>query len=185
MLDKLIKKVIEDAENKALNIIEEAEKEIDERYKAEKESIEKEYEIKIKKYQEEVDREMERKITAFVMEKDKELLAIKNSFIDEVLKNVEDKFNDYLMKNMKDVIVSVCKDIKEKEYVIKVPAGADIKIDGVKIEKDSSLNNTFIIVSDNWDIVFNWDNVKSSIEDNLRERISSLLSQDNGEERTA
>ncbi|MDD3726614.1 MAG: hypothetical protein PHI44_05405 [Candidatus Ratteibacteria bacterium] len=186
MLDKLIKKVVEDAEKKAEGLIEEAEKELEAMYLAEKMAIEKEYEEKLQTEKNRIDRNAERKISAFVMEKEKELLALKNGLIDEVMKKLEERFNEYLKENMKGLITSICKDIdKEKEYVVKIPAEADIYVDGIKIEKDNKLKNAFVIVAPEWDIVFNWESIKASIGDTLREKAASLLSQGNEEKRTS
>jgi len=175
MLEKLIKKVIEEAEKKASDIVREAEEELEARYSAEKVAIDKEYELKLQAEKEKIDREAERSISAFVMEKEKELLALKNNFIDEVLKKIEKKFNEYLKENMKEIIISVCRDISEKDYIVKIPADIDITIEGMKIEKDSSLKDAFIISSSNWDMVFNWEKIKASMEDVLREKIGKFL----------
>jgi len=175
MLDKLIKKVIEDAEKKASDIVREAEKELEARYSAEKVAIDKEYELKLQAEKEKIDREAERSISAFVMEKEKELLSLKNNFIDEVLKKTEERFNEYLKENMKDIIISVSRDIKEKDYIVKVPADTDITIEGMKIEKDSSLKDAFIISSSNWEMVFNWEKIRVSMDDVLREKLGKFL----------
>jgi len=175
MLEKLIKKVIEEAEKKASDIVREAEEELEARYSAEKVAIDKEYELKLQAEKEKIDREAERSISAFVMEKEKELLALKNNFIDEVLKKTEERFNEYLKENMKEIIISVCRDISEKDYIVKIPADTDITIEGMKIERDSSLKDAFIISSSNWDMVFNWEKIKASMEDILREKIGKSL----------
>ena len=181
MLDKFIKKVIEEAEKKASDIIREAEEELEARYNAEKVTIDKEYELKLQAEKEKIDKEMERGISTFVMEKEKELLALKNKFIDEVLKKIEERFNDYLRENMKEIIISVCRDINEKDYIVKVPADSDVTIEGMKIEKDSSLKDAFVVSSSDWDMVFNWEKIKASMDDVLREKIGKFFSQDNGQ----
>ncbi|MCM8761997.1 MAG: hypothetical protein NC929_01585 [Candidatus Omnitrophica bacterium] len=182
MLDKLIKKVIEDAEKKAADIIREAKEELEERYAAEKNIIDKEYELKLQVEKEKMERENERKISAFVMDKEKELLALRNSFIDEVLKKVEDRFNEYLNRNMEEIIKSFCKEIKEDDYKVRIPADKDIHIDGVfKIERDDSIKNGFVIFSSKWEVVFNWESVEKSIEDILREKAGKFFLQNNGQ----
>ncbi|MCM8778081.1 MAG: hypothetical protein NC905_07495 [Candidatus Omnitrophica bacterium] len=182
MLDKLIKKVIEDAEKKADDIIREAKKELEEKYTAEKKLIDKEYELKLQVKKEEVDKEKEREILNFIMEKEKELLALKNSFIDEVLKMVENRFNEYLNRNMEEIIKSFCKEIKEDDYKVRIPADKDIHIDGVfKIERDDSIKNGFVIFSSKWEVVFNWESVEKSIEDILREKAGKFFLQNNGQ----
>lgn len=185
MLDKLIKKVIDDAEKKAKDIIEKAEMELEERYLTESRVIEKEYEEKIWREKDEIDREVERSISAFVMEKEKEILALKNSFIDEVLKKTEERFNEFLRENMKEIIKSLIKDIKENDYVVRIPQDADVNIEGVKIEKDNNLKNGFVVVSSGWDIVFNWESIMTTLEETLRSKIVSLLPQINGEKETS
>ena len=181
MLDKLIKKVIEDAEKKADDIVREAEKELEERYTAERSVIDKEYELKLQVEKEKIDREKERKIDSFIMGREKELLALRNTFIDEVLKRVQGKFNDYVNKNMKEIVNSFCKDIKEKDYKVRVPADADVHIEGVKVEKDTSIKDGFIIFSSKWEVIFNWESVKKSIEEKLREKAGKLFLQKNGQ----
>lgn len=184
MLDKLIKKVIKDAENKASDIIENAEKDLEAKYLTESMVIEKEYKEKLQKEKNKTDREMELQISSFVMERERELLALKNSFIDEVLNKVEERFKDYLNKRMEELIVFVCNEIKEKEYIVQVPTEADIDIEGIKIEKNIKLKAAFIIVSPRWEIVFDWKSINASIGDILREKTAALL-KDNGKTETS
>lgn len=184
MLDKLIKKVIKDAEKKASSIIEDAERDLEVRYQAERTAIEKKYKEKLREEKTNIDREMELSISSFIMEREKELLALQNSFIDEILQKVEERFNDYLNKKMKELIIYACRNIKEKEYVVQVPTEADIDIEGIKIEKNIKLKAAFIIVSPRWEIVFDWKSINASIGDILREKTAALL-KDNGKTETS
>jgi vacuolar-type H+-ATPase subunit E/Vma4 len=176
MLEKLIKKVVEDAEKRAEDIIKKAEKELQERYSVEKEKIDKEYEDKLQVEKEKVDKEEEKKFSSFRLEKEKEVLSLQNTFIDTVMKKIEERFNEHINKNMKDIIVFFCKDIEEKNSFVKVPESAEnFEIKDIKVEKDKSLKNGFIISSGKWKIVFNWDRVKAAMADRLREKIGGVF----------
>ncbi len=172
MIEKLIEKVVEDAEKKAKDLIRKKEKELQERYSAEKEKIDKEYEDKLQAEKEKIDKEEERKFSSFRMEKEKEMLALQNSFIEKVMKKTEERFNNYLNENIRDIIVSLCKKIKGKGYRVTVPESAgDFDIEGVKVERDKNLKNTFVISAEKWKVVFNWESVKNAMGDSLREKI--------------
>ncbi len=176
-MDKLIKKVIEDAEKKAKGIIGKAKETLNEKFTAEKEKIEKEYEVKLFSAKARIDRENEIKFSRFRMEKEQELLALKNSFIEEVLKAQERKFNEYLNKNMKDIIISACRDLGGKNYTVKIPesAGDMAEIKDVKMEKDKMLRDAFVISAEKWSIVFNWEHIRVMMEDELKEKAGKYL----------
>jgi len=176
-MDKLIKKVIEDAEKKAEWIIGKAKETLNEKFAVEKEKIEKEYERKLLDAKNKIDKEREIKLSRFRMEKEQELLALKNSFIEEVLKAEEKKFNEYLNKNMKDIIISACRDLGGKNCVVKIPesAGDMPEIKNVRIEKDKTLRDAFVISCEKWSIVFNWESVKAAMADELREKAGRYL----------
>ncbi|MBN1444962.1 MAG: hypothetical protein JW957_02495 [Candidatus Omnitrophica bacterium] len=176
-MDKLIKKVIEDAEKKAEGIIGKAKETLNEKFAAEKENIEKEYEGKLRDAKNRIDKESEIRLSRFRMDKEKELLALKNSFIEEVLKVEEKKFNEYLNKNMKDIIVSACRELGGKNYTVKIPESAEdmAEIKDVKIEKDKTLRDAFIISAEKWSIVFNWEHIRVMMEDELKEKAGKYL----------
>lgn len=181
MIEKLIKKVVEDAEKKAESIIKKAEEELQELYLAGKEKIDREYEDKLRFEKGKTDRENERRVSGFRMDKGKELLALQNGFIEEVMKRIEERFNDCLNENIRDIIASFCKDIKEKDYVVTVPeSSGNLEIKDVKIEKDKNLKNAFVVSSGKWKIVFNWDRIKITMGDTLREKIGRYFTGDNG-----
>lgn len=176
-MDKLIKKVIEDAEKKAEGIIGKAKQTLDEKLTAEKEKIESEYEEKLLDAKNKIDKESEIKLSRFRMDKEKKFLVLKNSFIEEVFKAEEKKFNEYLNKNMKDIIISACRDLGGKNYTVKIPesAGDMSEIKDVKIEKDKTLRDAFVISAERWSIVFNWEHIRVMMEDELKEKAGKHL----------
>jgi vacuolar-type H+-ATPase subunit E/Vma4 len=182
MVEKLIKKVVEDAEKKAEDIIKKAEKELQECYSAEKEKIDKEYEDKLQAEKSKVDKEEERKFSSFRMEKGKEVLALQNTFIDKVMEKIEERFNGYLNKNMKDMIIFLCKGIGEKDFVVRVPESAEnLEIKDIKVEKDRNLKNGFVVSSGKWNLVFDWESVKTTMADRLREKIGGVFASTDGQ----
>ncbi len=181
MIDKLIQKVVEDAEKKAEEIIEKARKELRELFAAEKEKIDREYEEKLRSEKERIDRENERKVAGFRMEREKELLALKNSYIEMVMKKLEEKFNASLNEDIWDVVASFCRDMKEKNCRVTVPDSAgDVEIAGIKVVKDRNLKDAFVVSSEKWKIVFNWDRIRTTMGDELKEKIGRYFSGDNG-----
>lgn len=181
MIDKLIQKVVEDAEKTAREIIEKAEQELHQLFAKEKEKIDKEYEEKLRSEKERIDREYERKISSFRMEKEKELLALRNGFIEEVMKNLEERFNSSLNEDIWDVVASFCRDIKNKNCTVIVPESAgDVEVPGLKIVKDRNLKNGFIVSAERWKVVFNWNRIMSTMGDELREKAGRYFSAGNG-----
>jgi len=172
MIEKLIKKVVEDAEKRAEGIIEKAEEELRELFAAEKKKIDREYEEKLRLEKERTDGANERKVAGFRMEREKELLALKNGFIEAVMNKLEERFNASLNEDMRDVVASFCRDINEKNCTVTVPESAgDVVVTGMNTVKDRDLKNAFIVSSGKWKVVFDWDRIKATMGDDLREKI--------------
>lgn len=172
MIEKLIKKVVEDAEEKAQEIIEKAENECLELFALEKKAIEREYGDRLRLEKERIDGENARKIAGFRMESEKELLALKNSFIEEVMKKLEKRFYASLNEDIWDIVASFCREIKEKNCRVTVPESAgDVEISGVKVIKDRDLKDAFIVSTEKWKIAFTWDRIRDVLGDELRENI--------------
>jgi vacuolar-type H+-ATPase subunit E/Vma4 len=169
MVDKLIEKVIEDAEKKKEDILQKAREELQKRWDAEKEKINQEFEKKLLAEKEEIDKTAEMEIVSVRMDAEKKLLAVKNSLIEEVEKKIGKQFNNYLNENMKDIISLVKKQLGSEEINIKVPEGKDGG------QKDESLKNAFKIEGEKWEIVFGWEQIKSTMTEELKQKISSSL----------
>jgi|GEM_PF-961672 len=186
MIDKLIRKVIEDAKKEAEDTVLKAKEETGEKFRAEKEKIEREYDRKLAAAKERIDRESERKLSGFRMDKEKEILALQNSFIEEVLKIEEEKFREYLNRNMKNIIASLCRDTGKNNLVVRVPesAGEMTGMKDVKIERDRRLKDSFVIAAGKWKVVFDWERVRMTMEEDLRKKIGEyIFGLDNGQKR--
>ena len=92
------------------------------------------------------------------------------------MKRIEGKFTLYLNEKTGEAINSVCSEMKEDDYIVKIQeAAGNIKVAGIKIEKSQSVENSFRVEGKNWSVVFNWDSVKVAIGDTLKERIAVLF----------
>ena len=127
-----------------------------------------------------IDGDNERKLSNFRLDREKKLLALKNQFISEAMKKTEEKFNEYLNGNMKEIIVSLCKDMKEKDFKVKVPVSAGkLEIKDIKTEEDATLENAFVIESGKWKVLFGWSGIRTTMEDLLKEKTGRFFT-DNG-----
>ncbi len=177
MIEKLIKKIIEDAEKKAEGIIRDAEKRLQELYAAEKDRIDREYVDRLRFEKEKIDSGNERRISTFRMDKEKEILAMQNGFIENVMKKMEEMFNSYLRENTGAIIASICEKMKEDDYTVTVPESSIIEIKDAKIKTDANLKNAFVVDAGKWKVVFNWESIKNTMGDTLREKIGGYFTE--------
>ncbi|MCM8766524.1 MAG: hypothetical protein NC816_01275 [Candidatus Omnitrophica bacterium] len=174
MVEKLIKKLIEEAEKKAEVILEQGRKDFEKKLNLEREKIEREFEEKFQNQKNKIDLEIEREIISFKIEKEKEILLIKNRIIEDVVEKIEEKFNQFLNENMEVIIEKVLSNLNEKEVEIFVPEGK--KIDQkYKVITDKNLKNSFKIKSKLWEIEFSWASIKNIFEPFIKQQANKLI----------
>ncbi|MCM8785465.1 MAG: hypothetical protein NC827_06220 [Candidatus Omnitrophica bacterium] len=174
MVEKLIKKIIEEAEKKAEIILEQGKKEFEKKLKIEKEKLEKEFEEKLQKEKDKINLEIEREIISFKIEKEKEVLSIKNKIIEDMIEKIKERFNKFLNENMEAIIENLLSNLSEKDVEIFVPEGKKIN-QKCKVINDKNLKNSFIIKSKLWEIEFSWENIKNIFEPFIKERANKLI----------
>lgn len=175
-MKNLIKKIMEEAEEKSKTIIEEAKNFLNSEWEKEKNKIDREYEEKEKRLKKVIDSEISNDIVNFRIEKNKEILSLKNELIERCEEEIENKFNEYLNKNMGKIISSLLSKVDDKkELKISIPENADVKIDGYDIVKDKKIKDKFLIQEEKWDIEFSWDIIKKVFGERLRKEIAEKL----------
>ena len=178
MVEKLIEKVIKDAEEKKERIIKEAENKLADLWAKEKEKIENEFKERIETEKRKIRKYIETEIGSFKLDKEKEILYLKNNIIEEILKKIEIKFNKFLEENIESIVKNIFEKIEDGEYNLKIPNSYNFVIDNpskkINIIK-SDIENSFIIEGKNWDITFNWNNVKVVFQNELIEEINKTL----------
>lgn len=175
-MENLIKKIMEEAEEKRKKIIEEAKNFLNSEWEKGKNKIDKEYEGKEKRLKKVIDSEISNDIVNFKIEKNKELLSLKNELIKRCEEEIEKKFNEYLNKNMEEIVSSLLSKVDDKrEIKVLVPENSDVKIDGYDIVKDKEIKNKFLIQGKKWDIEFSWDIIKKVFGERLRKEIAEKL----------
>lgn len=175
MVEKLIKKIIEDAEKKKEEIIKEAKEKAEKLWEERKKKIDEEFEKKISEEKERIKSEIFSDITNFRLEKKKEFLSAKNQIIEKVMEKIEKKFKDYLSENFQKIVENIIKMAGDEEFLIKIPEDMDLKVEKGKIVKEKGIVNGFIIESKNWDIKFDWENIKLNFEKELIGEISKNI----------
>ena len=174
-MENLIKKLMEEAEEKRKKIIDEAQSVLNSEWEKKKFLIEKEYEEKLKKMKETIDKEIENEIINFKIEKNKEILSFKNQLIDKCEEKIKNKFNEYLNKNIGEIIFQILQTINDKKVKILVPENVNLKIDGYEVIKEKHLEDKFLIEGENSDIEFSWENIKKTIGQELRKEVAEKL----------
>lgn len=175
-MENLIKKIMEEAEEKSKIIIEEAKNFLNSEWEKEKNKIDKEYEEKEKRLKKVIDSEVSNDIVNFKIEKNKELLSLKNELIKKCEEEIEKKFNKYLNKNMGEIVSLLLSKVDDKkETKVLVPENADVKLDGYDIVKDKEIKDKFLIHGKKWDIEFSWDIIKKAVGEKLRREVAEKL----------
>lgn len=181
-MEKLIKKIIEEAEEKSRKIIEEANNHLESEWKKKKKEIDLEYEKKIELMKKNIDREISNDIVNFKLEKQKDILAAKNELIRECEEKIKGKFNQYLNENMQQIIKSILSKTDEKDLKIFIPEDKELKVDGYTVEKKKDIKDKFQMEGKKWSIEFSWDIIKNLAGQELRKNISEKLL--NGQEKS-
>jgi len=175
-MENLIKKLMEEAEEKRKKIIEEAKSFLNAEWEKEKNEIDREYEEKEKQLKKGIDSEISNEIVNFKIEKNKELLSLKNEMIEKCEEEIEKKFNEYLNKNMEKIVSSLLSKVDDKKEVkVLIPENADVKLDGYDIVKDKKIKDKFLIQGEKWDIEFSWDVIKKAVGEKLRMEVAEKL----------
>ena len=175
MVEKLIKKIIQDAEKKKEQIIKEAEERAEKLWEEKKKKIEEDFEKRLMEEKDRIKREILSEIINFRLEKRKEFLSVKNEIIKKVMEKIEKKFKDYLSADFQKIVENVIKRIKTEEFLIRIPQNIDLKVERGKVVKDKDLADGFIIEGKKWDIKFNWEGIKLNFEKELISEISKSI----------
>lgn len=175
-MENLIKKIMEEAEEKSKIIIEEAKNFLNSEWEKEKNKIDEEYKEKEEKLKKGIDSEISNEIVNFKIEKNKEILSLKNELIEKCEEEIEKKFNEYLNKNMGKIISSLLSKVDDKKEIkVLIPENSDVKLDGYEIEKNKEIKDKFLIQGKKWDIEFSWDVVRNAVGEKLRMEVAEKL----------
>lgn len=177
-MDKLISKVIKDAEERAEEIAREAEEELEEKLAAKKKEVEEDFDMKLKAAKSLIEKNSLMEIANKRLTHEKELLAIKNSYVENVLEKLESNFGKFLTDDMEQVLSTFTGEIGDMEYTVTIPDNDKIEIDETRFKKiirDKSIQNGIKIETADWDLFFNWQKVEDVIGEELRKLVAKKL----------
>jgi len=172
MLDKLINRVLKEAEKEEARIIAEAESQTTSLWEKEKQQIETEFQNRLQKEKEKVQQRIQEKLSREKLARQKEILKERNRCLEEVLQEVKKNFLAWLEKEEVTFLLRMLKNLDEKNLTVYVPAEKKKKFqemlpESVSVIGKEKIKEGFVIEGPDWDIVFDWEFVKRKIQSRL------------------
>lgn len=180
MVEKLINKIIREAEEKGRSIVEEAGQKLQAAWAKEQARLKEAYQARLEQEKQELQRRTEIETTNVRLQNEQAVLAAKNRYLEEIWKTLEGKFDDFVERHFPSLLQDAVQGLENGSYTVRIPARLDFAWKDstskkVKVVKDEAVRNGFVIESGPWVLRFNWENIRQVLFSELVEEINRHL----------
>ncbi|HOJ40703.1 MAG TPA: hypothetical protein PKX93_04810 [bacterium] len=176
MLDKLLARVMEEAEKQSQQILSAAREEAARLLQKKQEEIEEEFRHRLHQEKELLAERYRERLARLKLSGQQEILREKNRCLGEVLEEVKTLFLSWMEEKGPEYLGKLLRQLKGKEesYTVYVPAGKESRYAvslpaGVKLVGQSGLNDGFLVAGPDFNLSLNWERVKDHFYQDLIE----------------